>query len=202
MLNNPGQYPGISANPRQCLVSEAGVIRGRGVIDSTLACDGGNTGFEDELREGCPLARVTASATWVPCKRTTANGAGTGSTTLVVVNAAAFKVGDQVSINGGALVAITAINYGTNTLTLASAETWTSGQAVNTTDGSQICRGILNQFVKLKDLDGIWRDKPFGDLLIAGLVDPNKCLGDLAAIRGDTGNMLQQIQFADSAGQV
>jgi hypothetical protein len=70
---------------------------------------------------------------------TTANGAGTNSTSLVVNDAAYFQDGYTIpGVNADCIslttasnhVCITAVNYSTNTLTLASPMTWVSGDKV------------------------------------------------------------------------
>lgn len=64
----------------------------------------------------------------------TANGAGTGSTALIVNNSEHFLVGGIIKVNGdgnsGAGYQITAINYSTHTLTLASTATWLTTEVV------------------------------------------------------------------------
>lgn len=71
---------------------------------------------------------------------TTANGSGSTSTTLIVNDASYFQDGTQgltgvqadcISVTTAANpVCITAVNYSTNTLTLASAMTWSSGASI------------------------------------------------------------------------
>lgn len=68
---------------------------------------------------------------------TTATSAGSSSTSLVVADARFFTArfgvmgGDTLRIGSAAPVAITAVNYSTNTLTLAAARTWSSGAPVS-----------------------------------------------------------------------
>lgn len=202
-----GQRVGrVRSGIRNVLASTHGVIYGRGRIDATYAYDGKNTGYEDEIQAGTLMGRITASGIWVPCKRTTvASGGGAGVATCTLTNARAFKVGDTITIGGDAAT-IATINYSTNVIT------WTSGvQTIANADavigvgdlaGSETCRGVLDEFIKLKDLeDGVWRDKEFGKLIVAGHVQYDKVLGDLAAVRADTANELGQIIFTDETGQ-
>jgi hypothetical protein len=204
MPNNlPGQWTGFANTPRDVLLSSKGVIYGRGVIDSAKAYDGAYTLYEDQIRAGTPLGQITASKLWVPCKRTTvtANGGAT-SANIPVVDARAFRAGDTISVGADTGLVIASVNYATNTITVGNSFTFANSEAVVAEDGSQTCRGILNEFVKLRDEDAIWRDKPFSMLLLAGMVDPNQILGDLAAIRADTSAQLSQILWGDRQGQV
>ena len=60
---------------------------------------------------------------------TTANGAGTATTALVLTAASTFANGDLIQIGGGSEVAISA-GGGTVNVTLASARTWSNGATV------------------------------------------------------------------------
>lgn len=59
---------------------------------------------------------------------------------------------------------------------------------------------ILNEYVRLVDNDGNTKDQSFGDGIVAGMLDPNKIVGDVATIRTSTG--LAGIRWGDTAGQV
>jgi len=96
----PGSRTGRSVTPRQILKSMQGLEQISGVIDATYAYDGANTNYEDELRSGLVMARITASKLWVPCKRSAASAAGTASTSLAVTDARTFKAGETVQIGG------------------------------------------------------------------------------------------------------
>jgi hypothetical protein len=199
-----GQRSGVSITPRDVLFSlTPSPLYQRGTIDASNAYDGQNTGKEDELRAGLILAMITSSKLWVPVKRTTANGAGSSATALIVVNASAFKAGETLKVGSNSGCVISSINYGTNTITLSAAKTWSSGDAVycDSLAGSEIARGVLNDFVKLKDEDGTARNKVTGKVLGQGLVDNNQILSDLAAIRADTGAFLAGIRWGDQQGQ-
>ena len=194
-----GYREGRTITERDCLLDSKIVRYGRGKLDATYAYDGANTDYEYELRPGTPLGRITASGLWRACARTKTTTTGT-VTSVVVTDARAFKVGDVITIGGDTGITISAINYSTNTLTIAST-TVASGDAVFCEDGSATCRGILNENINLKDEDGVARDKSFSQMVILGYVDPNQILGDLAAIRAASGMYLNFIQWADYQGQ-
>lgn len=209
----PGQRDVLSVTPRDCLASHDGVLFGSGVIDETYAIDGANTSKTDEIRPGTPMARLTASKLWVPCKRTTYNGTSLSqsvpSAAIPVVDARAFKAGDEITVKNTTGLIILSVDYSTNIITLTTSldidlavgdVVIGSGSALA---GSEICRGILNENVRL--LSGIpyettQRDKTFSKLVIRGLVKTANILGDLAAIRGAT-NYLNGILWDDYQGQ-
>ena len=200
--NLPGQRTGLSNTPRNVLYSDKGVIYGQGVVNAALAYDGSNTGYEGELRAGTPLGQITATKLWVPCKRTTVtSGGGATSANVPVVDARAFRAGDTISVGADTGLTVASVNYSTNTITVGSSFTFANSEAVVAEDGSQTCRGILNEFVKLRDEDAVWRNKPFGMLILAGLVNHSQFLGDLAAIRADTNAQLGQVLWTDRQGQ-
>lgn len=96
----PGSRVGRSVTPRQILASTQGLDYVSGVLDSANSYDGANTNYEDELRSGLVLARITATKKWVPCKRSKASAAGTASTSLQVTDARTFKAGETLTIGG------------------------------------------------------------------------------------------------------
>ena len=200
MPRTPGTDTGQTLTNRNCLASFDNVRYGRGVIDATYAYDGGNTGYERQIRPGTPMGRITASGLWRPCPRTTTTSNG-AVTALVVVDARAFKVGDVISVGSDTGITVTAINYATNTLTITST-TVATGEAVVVADGSQTCRGFLNEFVDLwDDTAQDYVDKSFSELVIGGYVDDDAILGDLAAIRAASGQYISGILFDDYQGQ-
>lgn len=201
----PGQRTGIVTTPRDVLLSYAGVRYGRGVIDASVAIDGQNTSHTDELRPGLVLGMVTATKLWRPCPQTTVTPAGGATSANVpVVNATSFNVGDTITVGANTNQTIASINYATNVITLSGSITFSNSDVVKTQDGSQIPRAILNEFVKLKDEDGVNRNKEFGKSILTGLVDHNLILNDVAAIRALTGSntYLAMIQWGDQQGQV
>ncbi len=196
----PGQYDGYTATPRNFLFDTANlVLLGMQVIDSTNGYDGGNTSYERDFREGLIMAQVTSGKKWVPCKRTTTTSTG-AVTSLVVVDARAFKVGDVISVGADTGITITAIDYTTNTLTIAST-TVASGEAVICTSlaGSEIARGLLYEFVSCRDTRlGTVHDVQ-GVIAIAGcmLDTTGTVLGDLAACKAATNKLTGWLYASD-----
>lgn len=194
---NAGYQVGRISSPREVLANADFKLEVAGVMAST-GIDGSNTGFTDRIRGGWLLGQVTSSKLWVPCKRTQVNATGATGTAFVVDNAAAFAVGDAIDVGADTNLAITAINYGTNTITVGSSFTWADNEAVVARDGSQTCRGILlDDEVELRDYENRNAvSKPIR-ILIAGYVNAGTILGDLAAIRADTSALLGMIRFTD-----
>jgi hypothetical protein len=207
----PGQRQGRTVTPKDIVASYTPPPRyARGVIDATYSIDGKNTGYTRELRAGIPMARITASKLWVPCKRTLVNGAGT-LTALVVDNSSFFQVGDTITVGADTTVSVTAIDYTTDTLTIAST-TVLDGEPVYcdvaAQAGVETCRGFLNQFVDLIDHDdSVARDRQVGKIVIGGHVDASMLLGDIVPIRTpqsaalDGTHYINGITFDDYQGQ-
>lgn len=202
----PGVRIGPNRTNRNCLWNDDGLMTVQGTIDSGNAYDGANTGYVTELRAGTPLAVITATKKFVPCKRTTVTPAGGATSADVpVVDARAFKVGDVITVGGDTSKTITAINYSTNTITVSGGSfTFANDEAVfaTTPAGSATCRGILNEHVVLRDEDGTDRDKQVSQIVVGGGVRSGQILGDLAAIRADTSAQLSQIAWDDRQGAV
>ena len=212
----PGQRDGITTSPRQILLSNKNVTRVRGQIDSANAIDGSNTGNTDELRAGCLLGRITSSGKWVPLKFTrvaegsSGSGSGNTGTVLNVDDASFFKVGDTITVEvaaGTANFTINAIDYPGNALTLDSAvdnpnidgAVYARGDLA----GAEVCRGVLNEYVKLIDTDdNTARDRLTGEILIQAFVDNDKVLGDLASVRSTTSvtHYLKNVMWGDEQG--
>lgn len=209
MNEKPGQrVVDAGATPRQIFMSTHNIVEMPGPIwiDGTNSIDGKNTGRVDEIRAGMLMAQVTASKKWVPCKRTQANGLGSTATALIVDNASAFIVGETLQI-GSTTGVISAINYGTNTITLSATKSWSDNDVVyaitlkdgaTSAAGAEICRAVLTQTKRL--LTGIAYetnqvDKE-GVLICAGYLNTTMILGDLAAILAAT-NYLKGVQWSD-----
>ena len=209
----PGQrVTDAGMTPRQFLMETHNVVvlPGPTVLDVTNAYDGANTGRVDELRAGQLMAQITASEKWLPVKRTVVVGSGT-LTALVVRNAAAFQVGETISVGADTGIVITAIDYATNTLTITST-TVVDGEAVVCTTlkdgstsaaGAEIARGILNSSVRM--LSGIpyETDKVAKSCVIVckAFVNTTMILGDYAAcLASGVTNYLDGILWSDRQG--
>lgn len=132
-------------NPAQGIMSNIGTsnftadfnaVFGNGILSYGTHNITSNPLFNDTanddytLQSGSPLIGAAAPMT-------TAVGAGTGSTTLVVNDATGFcdgfgiADGDLIVIGSGSPVQISAVNYTTNMITLASPATWNGGDGVS-----------------------------------------------------------------------
>lgn len=197
----PGYAAGRSLTPRQ-IIRQEGKDRATqisGVLDGTNGYDGANTSYEKELRAGWLLGRNSTTGKWAPVKRTKANGLGAATATLVVDNAAPFVVGDSVRVGSNAAVAINAIVYSTNTITLASALTWADNEPVHVANGFETARGILMEYTRLRNQDNSANADKTANILIDGFFDQDKVLGDVAAVLEDYDSImaLKFINFDD-----
>lgn len=175
------------------LASMAGAVQlpGGVVIDATNAYDGSNTSFETLIRAGWILAQNTSTKKYVPCKRTQANGAGSSATALIVDNAAAFKAGDALQI-GATTGTISSIVYSTNTITLTATKSWSDNDVVYcTSNGTGTATCVLGEDVDLYQTDTRTNaDSTAGTVYVQGLLKSDRVLGDLAAIRAVSGNLI------------
>lgn len=194
-----GYREGRTVTFRDVLVSPNNALFVGGMIDSDESYDGANTGYERELRPGTIMGQITATKLWVPCRRTTCTVTGT-VTALTVTDARHFKTGDSISVGADTGLAVSAVNYATNTLTIPSTAV-VSGEAVVVADGSQTARTILNEHVNLYTPDRVLVNRSFGKGIVFGMVRSGDVLGDLAAIRAAT-NYLEHIIWDDYQGQV
>lgn len=196
----PGYETGRTVTPREPLLSHDGMIQVPIVLDAVNGVDGSNGTFTYEIRAGWLMGRIAASGLWTPCKRTTVNGTTGTVTAVVLANAAAFVVGDTITIGTDTGISITAIDYATNTITIAST-TVADGDVVFSEDGSQTCRGMLLDFARLRKADNTAPANQSARLLIQGAVKISLLLGDATAIRADTAAKLSGIRFSDDHGQ-
>lgn len=193
-----GFATGNTASPREALLCSEGTIQVPILLDSG-AFDGGNTGKTGEIRAGWLLGRLSASNRFVPCKRTRANGSGSTSVTLIVDNAAAFKVGDSVTLAGTNSTAVSAINYSSNTLTLAVSRSWSDDAVIASGDGASVPRGVLLDNVTMQQSDESAASHKSAGMLIQGAVKVAKLLGDVSSIRLDVSG-IYGIRFSDDFG--
>lgn len=149
------------------------------ILDGTNGLDGGFSPTYD-LRPGWLLGRITATGLYVPLKRTTTTTTGT-VTSAVLVNSYAFKVGDVVSIGSDTGITISAIDYDTHTITIASTAI-SSGEAVVAENGAQTFAGILGDFRRLRNLDNDTAQNKSANMYNEGEMDTAKLFGDWAAL--------------------
>lgn len=227
--SKPGQRDGRTPAPRNILKSFKGVQRIPGGIflDATYCKDGGNTGYTQELRAGIVLGQLP-SGMWAPCKRTSlaagnsGSGSGVSVTVLTVTDARHFQADDVISVPtaaGRIARTISSINYTTNEITVSSAivnglitGAGTDGISdhiiihANDTNqtGVSTPRAVLGEFIDLIDHDdNTARDKSAAEVYIAGVVDYDLMIGDIAAIRAaddGTNGFLRGILWSDRQG--
>jgi hypothetical protein len=181
-----------------------------GTIDANYAIDGDNTGYTGELRAGTIMARLTTSLLWVPCKRTRVNGAVSSSEALVVDDARAFKVGDEVTVGSTSGLIIEAINYSTNQITFTVDTVDAADNAIvigsgSALAGSEIARGILDEFVDLYDHNTRANvDRQVGRIVTGNAkIKTTMVLGDLDSCRASgVTNYLSHISFYTNGVQV
>jgi len=104
------------------------------------------------LNEGQDILVERSAALMGPKYRTLANGAGAAETPLIVDDVKYFNVGDKVDVILPATEAaevdnieVTAINETTNTMTLASNQTWTDNSEVYLHDGDGLIDIVSGQ---------------------------------------------------------
>lgn len=206
MLGNaiPGYESLETFTPREFLYSlEKYKIKPGGVqLDGTNGKDGGNTNTYD-IRGGWLLGRITTTGKYVPLKRTRVNMTGATATDIVVDNAAPFVVGDVITIGGDTGLTISAIDYTTNTITIAST-TVADNDAVFAEDGSGTCRGILGEFARLRNyLNTAAADKTV-TLITGGVINTAGLLGDWDSLLASTlsNHYLGDFEFWTSGVQV
>lgn len=201
----PGQRDSISTTPRNIIASytpSPGYVGGIIVVDATYSYDGSqSSGDEQKLRAGIPMAKITASGLWAPCKRTRVNMSDATVTELVVDDARFFQAGDTITVGGDTTVAVSAVDYATNTLTIASTAVVDDEDVyADNTPGIEICRGFLNEYINLVDEDNTARDKQASKILNRAMIDASMVLGDLDAIRNETGHFVDGILYDDQHG--
>lgn len=191
-------YVGLDGGP-------PGFLPGGGVIDATYAIDGKNGIYTGELRPGTPMARITTSKLWVPCKRTRVNGAASASDTIAVDDSRAFKVGDTITVNATGSLTITAIDYDNDELTLDGDVTAADNAVVfgsGALAGSETARCILDEFIDLYDQDARANvDRTFGRGVVKAKLLSTMILGDYASIVAAT-NFLDEIDWYADGVQV
>lgn len=143
MINN--SFYATDINPAQNVLSSSNTTNFSADYNAVYA-NGVLTGFGTHNVTTDPLFTDPTNANYLipsnsPLRSastslTTASGDGTASTSLTVVDATGicdgFGIadGDWIKIGSGAYVKVSAVNYGTNAVTLSDARTWSDGDAV------------------------------------------------------------------------
>ena len=207
MLGNaiPGYESLETFTPREFLYSlEKQKIKPGGVqLDGTNGIDGGNTGTTYDIRSGWLLGRITSSGKYVPLKRTRVNMTGATATDIVVDNSYPFAAGDVISIGSDTGLTISAVDYTTHTITIAST-TVADNEAVVAEDGSQTCRGILWDTQRLRNYLNTAAADKIGTLLTGGVINTAGLLGDWDAVlaSGLSNHFLGDFEFWTNGVQV
>lgn len=179
-----GQVTDRTIEPREILADPTHVVYDRArVMDKDYSFNG-SADYPLEILAGTFIA-LLPNGNVCPCKRSKiASGGGADKTTSVLVDAAAFQVGDTVTI-GADDVTISAINYGTNTITHEEIDTADNDAVFGRGDlaGSGDAIGILNEFVDLYDRESQTSvARGVSAIVVHGEVQDAMLLGDKAAI--------------------
>lgn len=199
----PGYESLRSFSPREFLYSTEKIkIKPGGIlIDGTYGRDGGYNPIYD-IRAGWLMGRITSTGNYVPLKRTRVNGSAT-STSLVVDNSYPFAAGDVISVGSDTGLTVSAVDYTTHTLTITST-TFLDNEAVVAEDGSQTCRGILYEFVRLRNYLNTAAGDKISALLTGGVINSAGLLGDWDSLlaSGLSNHYLGDFEFWTSGVQV
>ena len=204
----PGYETGFTARPREVLYTRDGSITIGVVIDGDKSVDGTSPTQLYDLRAGWLMGRVSATGRWTPCKRTRTKSPASGAessqngdyTVIPVDDAAPFAVGDVISVGSDTNLTITHVNYVTNKITVNDPIAFLSNELVLALDGSSVCRGILLDFVRLRNDDNTASKHKSATILVQGMVKTSLVLGDLSTVKLDTSAKLAGIRFSDEYG--
>lgn len=183
----PGYEALQSISPNEILFSTRIPVSTKSVTIDSGGIDGGNTNTYD-IRAGWPLGMITSTGQYVPCKRsrvssvfsTTSSASGIASVTLY--NADAFKIGDVITIGADTGITILDVDYTTNELTLDTDLVWDTDEVVVAQDGSQICRGFLFEFARLRNRDNTAAADHIAAMLTVGCLKQESLYGDIDSI--------------------
>jgi hypothetical protein len=192
----PGVGTSRTHTPRQVLLGSTGARHlpvGK-IIDGSKSRDPLNTGDLDVLRNGLPMGKITASGKYAPSVIGALTVAFTASQTMVTVSAAtATEISRRIGSTGtfiltgppaaaGTVADVTATYSAVNTstgvitITAITSANWIAGSLVRPTDGSQTIKGLLDEEVKVTDVDGTSQDTRLSKLLVSGYVDASEIL--------------------------
>jgi len=184
-------------SPRPVLFTSQGAVylpEGK-TISGTASRDVGNTGDIVTLRPGGLLGKQTTGGKYAPALLGALTVAYTASATLMTVSAAvATEINRRVGATGILLmsgppaaagtVATTAVTYsvvnttsGVLTITAITAASYILGSLIRPNDGSETILGILDEYVRVTDVDGNNLDVQGSKILVGGFVDAEQIVG-------------------------
>ena len=136
-------------NPHQFIIGDIINIAGVGYRTITAVDDDTKTITFDGAAASIGLAASIVSEAFRGFS--TVNGSSGAVTSLVVADATPFKAGDTITIGTDTGVAVSAVDYGTNTLTIAST-TVADGELVYTENESSSFYKLLSETVRVSNL--------------------------------------------------
>lgn len=192
MLGN--SVPGVRADrtfgAREIKLTDRGLeyLPGGKVINGTLSRDTGNTGDLVTLRPGVVMGRITATGKYMPSilgVTGVLHDTSVVTTTMTLPAATVTEIVRNIGASGtfkiigpptaAGTVATETVTYSaaasgtTMTITATSAD-FASGSIIAPTNGAETPKGILDEWVRVTDIDGNAVDCQMARLLIAGTV--------------------------------
>jgi hypothetical protein len=183
-------------SPRPVLYTTQGAVylpEGK-TIAGASSRDPGNTGDIVTLRPGELLGKITSSGKYAPAVLGALTVAYTASATVMTVSAAvATEIARRVGSTGTLImtgpptaagtIATTAVTYsavntssGVLTVTAITAANYILGSLIRPNDGSQTILGILDEYVRVTDVDGNNLDVQGSKILTGGFVDAEQII--------------------------
>lgn len=154
----------------------------------TMASDNGATDGEFGKVERLTLMQYVDTASDLrvrPYAKTLANGAGAGSSTLIVDDASNFYVGDAIFIAGtDSTETVQSIDKSTETITLTGNATWSDNDEISISASNELLGVLLHDTTTYEgavDSDGavVHRDRRCM-LLTIGVVNRTRVVGDVS----------------------
>lgn len=152
----------------------------------------GANGQRNYLEQGVVIGKITSSGKARICTKTELASEASSATDLTVKNALPFVVGDSIKVNNGSATEITAIDYSTNVITVADAQTATANALVVGTDGSEVPVMITIDPLNFIKADCVLDDVPVEGIDF-GKLNQNKVTGFIDSFKTD----LPHIQFVN-----
>jgi len=197
-----GIRPDISAGEREWLYTASAspnnsppvYLPGGRVIDGTLARDLANTPDITSLRPGLPMGKVTTSGKYANSIIGATTGAYADNDLVLQTSAAVAaeivrRIGASGTVKltgpptaGGTVatvsVAYTAVNTTTGVLTVPDLNAaFVSGSLIRPSDGSEVIKGGLDEWVRVTDDYGTNQDTRMRKLCVAGFARAQQIIG-------------------------